>query len=53
MKKEKRHIIPFVIELPFQSTTKIEAKKKKKESCCERFKKKGKGFCKSCPQNWA
>jgi len=28
-------------------------KKKKKASCCEKFKKKGKGCCKSCPLNWA
>ena len=27
-------------------------KKKKKATCCEKFKKKGK-FCKSCPCSWA
>ena len=27
-------------------------KKKKKEKCCEKFKKKGKGCCKSCPISW-
>jgi len=51
MKSEKQHIIPFIIDSPSQLIN-IETKKKKKETCCERFKKKGKGFCKSCPQNW-
>ncbi len=52
MKRAKKNIIPFVIESPFQSIN-IDLKKKKKETCCEKFKKKGKKFCKSCPQNWA
>lgn len=32
---------------------KVKKKKKKKEKCCEKFKKEGKGCCKSCPINWA
>jgi len=31
---------------------KVKKKKKKKEKCCEKFKKKGKGCCKSCPISW-
>jgi hypothetical protein len=27
-------------------------KKKKKKACCEKFKKKGKNCCKSCPLSW-
>jgi len=27
-------------------------KKKKKDVCCEKFKKKGKTCCKSCPLSW-
>jgi len=25
---------------------------KKKDKCCEKFKKKKKKFCKNCPNNW-
>ena len=35
---------------PTKKTFKL---KKKKTTCCEKFKKKGKNCCKSCPLNWA
>jgi len=47
-------------QLPYQLPTvnsfeeiQLKKKKKKKKSCCEKFKKKGKNYCKTCPLNWA
>jgi hypothetical protein len=54
MKQISNNIFPAI-----NSTVVIETKKKpclptgrKKKSCCEKFKKKGKGCCKSCPISW-
>jgi hypothetical protein len=41
-----------IIQEPFLRAT-VELKKKKKEKCCEKFKKKKGKFCKECPCNWA
>jgi len=38
---------------PIAIQLKKKKEKKKKDECCERFRKKGKSFCKSCPQKWA
>ena len=41
------------IKLPsLQDSFVMKTKKKKKKVCCEKFKKKGKSCCKSCPLSW-
>jgi hypothetical protein len=47
MKQQKTIILPSI-----QNSLVVKAKKKKKEVCCEKFKKKGKNCCKSCPLSW-
>jgi len=49
MKQQPNIVLPSL-----QNSFKVKAKKKKKmkDVCCEKFKKKGKNCCKSCPLNW-
>jgi len=49
MKQQTNIVLPS-----FQDSFSVKAKKKRKmkDVCCEKFKKKGKNCCKSCPLNW-
>jgi hypothetical protein len=46
-------ITPINIGLSITPKEKTLELKKKKTTCCEKFKKKGKSCCKGCPLNWA
>jgi len=44
--------LPYNLTLDLVVSDGLDLKKKKKKKCCEKFRKKGKGCCKSCPINW-
>jgi hypothetical protein len=49
MKSQTNLILPGIRD---SLAVKAKKKKKKKDVCCEKFKKKDKSCCKSCPLNW-
>ena len=49
MKQQVEIILPAIND---SLVVKTKKKKKMKDVCCEKFKKKGKGCCKSCPLSW-
>jgi hypothetical protein len=48
--KQQTHIVLPSLQDSF--VVKVKKKQKMKDVCCEKFKKKGKNCCKSCPLSW-